>query len=217
MKTLIAIPCFDMVHTDFFESFVKMEKEGTSFTTVKNTMIYSARNLIAANAIDAGFDRVLWLDSDMIFPTDMIPRLYAAMDKTGAGLVSGLYFTRRIPIKPNIFSELWYNETEDGLDAGAEMIYEYPDDIIEIKACGFGCCLTSVDLIKRVGDKFGSPFTPVDGMGEDLSFCYRVSQLGEKMFCDTRIKCGHVGNAVFDEGFYKRQGIPAHGKKGGKA
>lgn len=209
IKTLIAVPCFDMVHTDFFESFVKLEKpENTSFTTVKNTMIYSARNLIAANAIDAGFDRVLWLDSDMIFPHDMISRLCAAMDATGAGLVTGLYFTRKIPIKPNIFSHLWYNELDDGLDAGATMIYRYPKDIIEIKACGFGCCLTSVDLIKRVGDKFGSPFTPVDGMGEDLSFCYRVAQLGEKMFCDTRISCGHVGNAVFDEGFYERQGVP---------
>ena len=205
-KTLIAIPCLDMVHTKFFESFSLMDKEGTSMTTVTNTMIYSARNLIAANAIDAGFDRVLWLDSDMTFPKDMIRRLSDAMDKTGAGLVSGLYFTRNSDV---------FVDAAKLVDAGADMIYEYPDDIIEIKACGFGCCLTSVDLIKRVGDKFGSPFTPIDGMGEDLSFCYRVSQLGEKMYCDTRIKCGHVGNATFDEAFYKRQGIPAHGQKKG--
>ena len=213
MRTLIAVPCFDMVHTDFFESFALMAKpENSALTTVKNTMIYSARNIIAANAIAENFDRVLWLDFDMTFPKDMIIRLYKAMDKTGAGLVTGLYFTRRPPIKPNIFSHLWYYKDEGKKDAGATMIYEYPEDIIEIKACGFGCCLTTVDLIRRVGDKFGSPFTPLDGIGEDLSFCYRVGQLGEKMYCDTRIKCGHVGYANYNEEVYKIQGIPAEVK-----
>jgi hypothetical protein len=205
-KTLIAVPCFDMVHADFMESVVNLEKhENTFFTTVKNTMIYSARNIVAANAIEYGFERVLWLDSDMRFPKDMVKRLSDDMDETGAGLVTGLYFTRKPPIKPNIFSELWLEQKEDELDAGATMIYEYPEGIIDIVACGFGCCLTSVDLIKKVGDKFGSPFTPIDGMGEDLSFCFRVKQLGEKQVCDTRIKCDHIGQAVYNEDFYKRQ------------
>ena len=207
-RLLIGIPCFDMIHTDFFESFVNMEKpEGVSFTIVKNTMIYSARNIIAGNAIAAGFDRVLWLDSDMRFPKDMIFRLNEAMNITGAGLVTGLYFTRKLPIKPNIFSALWYNKDGEELDAGADMMFVYPEGLTEIKACGFGCCLTSVDLIKRVGDEFGSPFTPVDGMGEDLSFCWRVAQMGEKMYCDTKIKCDHIGQAIYNEDFYIRQGV----------
>ena len=206
-KTLIAVPCFDTVHTDFMKSVVELHKpEDSFFTVVKNTMIYSARNLVAANAIGNGFDRVLWLDSDMTFPRDMVTRLEEDMDATGAGLVTGLYFTRRIPIKPNIFSKLWWKIEGNELDAGAKMIYEYPKDLIEIKACGFGCCLTSVDLIKKVGDTFGSPFTPLDGMGEDLSFCWRVAQLGEKMFCDTRITCDHIGQAVYNEQFYIAQG-----------
>ena len=208
MNILIAVPCFDTVHTDFFESFVNLEKPaGTSYTIVKNTLIYIARNIVAGNALQNGFDRVLWLDSDMTFPKDMILRLCDDMDE-GRELVTGLYFTRRPPIKPNAFSELWWEPGHDGIDTGAEHLWTYPEDVVEIEACGMGCCMMSTDLIRRVGEKFGSPFTPIDGMGEDLAFCYRVKQLGEKMYCDTRIKCGHVGQMTYDEEYYKKQGIP---------
>jgi GT2 family glycosyltransferase len=208
MKTLIAVPCFDMVHADFMESVINLEKpDNVYFTVVKNTLIYSARNIVAGNAVKNEFDRVLWLDSDMRFPRDLIPRLSAHLDN-GLDYVTGLYFTRRLPIRPNIFSELWWKENGGELDAGAKMIYRYPEGLCEIVASGIGCCMMSVDLIKRVGDKFGSPFTPFDGMGEDLSFCYRVSKLGVKMYCDTSIKCDHIGQAVYNESFYKAQGIP---------
>ena len=208
MNTLIAIPCFDMVDTDFMESFVNMEKpEGTSYTIVRNTLIYIARNIVASNAVQNNFDRVLWLDSDMRFPKDMIARLSEDMDE-GRELVTGLYFTRKPPIKPNAFTELWWEPGEDNIDTGAEHLWTYPEDIVEIDACGMGCCMMSVDLIKKVGEKYGSPFTPIDGMGEDLSFCFRVKQLGIPMYCDTRIKCDHIGNMVYNEEYYKKQGIP---------
>lgn len=208
-KTLIAVPCFDMVHTDFFESVVNLEKPDNTFlTVVKNTLIYTARNIVAANAIACGFDRVLWLDSDMTFPKDMIPRLADHID-AGVDIVTGLYFTRKPPIKPNIFDRFWWDTAEDGtLDAGATMFYRYPEDsVCEIQGAGMGCCLMTVDIIKRVADAYGSPFTPLDGVGEDLSFCWRARQLGAKMICDTSIKCGHVGQAVYDEAYYKRQGV----------
>lgn len=204
-KTLIAVPCFDMVHADFMESVINLKKpENSFFTKLTNTLIYSARNIIAGNALQAGFDRVLWLDSDMRFPVDMIERLSDDMDK-GYDLVTGLYFTRKVPIKPNIFSTMRYDSPTD---AEAQIMYEYPEGLVDIAACGFGCCLTSVDLIRRVGDAYGSPFTPLDGVGEDMSFCWRAGQIGAKMCCDTRIKCDHIGQAVYNEQFYKAQGVP---------
>lgn len=209
-KTLIAVPCFDMVHTDFMESVINLQKpENTFFTVVKNTLIYIGRNIIATNAVEHDFDRVLWLDSDMRFPPDMIFRLAEDMDN-GYDLVTGLYFTRKPPIKPNAFSELHWRKDGDKVDSGCEWLWTYPEDLTEIKACGFGCCMTSVDIIKKVGDKFGVLFTPFEGLGEDMSFCLRVSQVGGKMACDPRIKCDHIGQAVYNEEYYKRQGIPEH-------
>ena len=209
MKTLIAVPCFDMVHTEFMQSMVALEKtEDASFTVVKNTLIGIARNTIARNAIQAGFDRVMWFDSDMKIPRDALIRLSEDMDKTEADLVTGLYFTRRAPIKPVIYSELWWRKPEkgNGVDAGAANYFDYPDGLIEIAACGFGCCLTSVDLLRRVWEREGAPFAEMQGFGEDLSFCERVIRAGGKMYADTRVKCGHVGVMEYNETMYRAQG-----------
>ena len=200
-KTLIAVPCMDMVHADFFESFVNLIKpEGTSWTMVRDTLINEARNIIAANAIKAEFDRVMWFDSDMKFEPDTLLKLAQDMDENNLDFVSGLYFTRRPKIKPCAFKSLWWGNKENGeLDAGSEYFFDYPDGITEIAGSGFGCVLTSVDLMKRVGDAFGAPFAPLEGMGEDVSFCWRVIQIGAKMHLDARVKCGHVGQFEYNE------------------
>jgi hypothetical protein len=53
-------------------------------------------------------------------------------------------------------------------------------------------------------EKYGSPFYPLMGMGEDTTFCFRATQDGEKIWCDSRIKAGHIGNYVFEEKDYRR-------------
>ena len=210
MKTLIAVPCFDMVHTDFMQSVIALEKpEDTSFTVVKNTLVNVARNVIATNAVKAGFDRIMWFDSDMKFAPDTLMRLSADMDQ-GLDMVSGLYFTRKPPVKPVVYDELSWMQTENGVDVRASNYYEYPEGLVECAGVGFGCVLTSVDLIRRVGDRFGLPFSPLHGLGEDLSFCWRVIQIGAKMHIDTRVKCGHIGQMVFDELEYMEQGKLKH-------
>ena len=208
-KTLIAVPCMDMVYTDFFEAIINLQRpEGTYFTVTKNTLIYVARNMIAANAIEHGFDRVMWFDSDVVMPPDTLIKLSADMDK-GIDFVSGVYFTRRPPvIKPVTYSGLWHNQTKTGLDAGAVNYWEYPNTLTECAGVGFGCAMTSTALLTRIGQKFGSPFTPMDGLGEDLSFCMRCIQAGEKIFIDPEVKCGHVGAFQFNEDYYRKQGKP---------
>ena len=199
----------DMVHTDFFESFVNLKKTPeTSWTMVRATLVNDARNIIAGNAIKAGFDRVMWFDSDMKFEPDTMLKLLKDMDDYNLDLVTGLYFTRRQPIiKPVVYKSLWWERKEDGeLDAGAENLYDYPDGLTEIAGCGFGCVVTSVDLLKRVGDAFGAPFNPLESIGEDLSFCWRVIQIGGKMYLDPRVKCGHVGVYTYNEESFKIMG-----------
>lgn len=199
-KTLIAVPCFDMVHADFMECLVNLHKpQGTSWTMIKNTMIYDARNIVAANAIEAGFDRVMWLDSDMVFKPNALEILTADMD-TGLDFVTGIYYTRRPPeIKPVLFKEIWYDEEKQ--TSGATQYYDYPEGLFEVAGAGFGCVLTSVDLLRRVSDAFGSPFNPLATVGEDLSFCWRAIQVGAKMHADSRVKCGHLGIMEYNERF----------------
>ena len=203
MKTLIAVPCFDMVHTDFVDSFLALERpEGTVHTFIKNTLIYNARNSIAQNAINHGFDRVMWIDSDMIVPPETLSVLANDID-SGYDYVSGVYYMRSMPTRPVIYSKVWWKVQQDGwVETGRTHCQEVPQGLFEIAGSGFGCVMTSVDLLKRLVDKYGAPFTPLMGIGEDLAFCWRVNQIGAKMYCDSRIKCGHIGQKVYCERDY---------------
>lgn len=204
MKTLIAIPCFDMIHTEFVKSFIDLEKpDETAYAFITNTMIYEARNMIAQRSVEDGFDRVVWFDSDMIIPPDALIRLHADMD-TGKEFVSGLYFKRKPPINPVICDHVKRIVSDGGeVECSASSYVNYPkDSVFEIAGAGFGCVMTSANLLKRLVDKYGAPFTPMMGMGEDLSFCLRATCIGAKMYCDSRIKCGHIGQTVFDEGSF---------------
>ena len=205
MKTLVALPCMDMVHTVFMKSLLSMDREGTcGFAFSCSSLIYDARNTLAKQAVTEGYDRVLWLDSDMDFQPDLLKRLSKDMDE-GRELVSGLYFKRKAPVKPVIYKSLGYykDPNVDGVTPVAVPYDDYPQDaVFPIAGCGFGGCLVSVDLIKRIGEKFGLPFSPIMGFGEDLSFCSRASQLGVEMFCDSRVKMGHVGLGTITEDTY---------------
>lgn len=204
MRYMIAVPCHEMVHAEFMRSLMELQRpDDTAFAVVTNTLIYTARNAIAENAVKMGFDRVLWLDSDMVIPSDAMIRLSDDLDE-GREIVSGLYFTRKEPITPCIYKELHWKVKPDGwVDTGHEVYKNYyRDDIFEIASCGFGCVMTTVSLLRRMIQKYGAPFYPLMGMGEDNSFCWRVTQDGGTIYCDSRVKCGHVGQYTFCEKDY---------------
>ena len=198
MKTLIAIPCLDMVHVEFMEAFAKLDKPaGTAFATIKNTLIYNARNLIAHNAIENGFDRVMWLDSDVVVKPDTLIKLSADMD-TGLDFVTGVYFMRKLPTKPVLYKDVWWRVNNNEAEAGSENVDEIPQRLFEVAGAGFGCCMTSVKLLKDLVDRVGAPFTPLIGVSEDLSFCLRAKQAGYSLWCDGRIQCGHIGTMEYN-------------------
>lgn len=193
VKTLIAVPCLDMVYADFMQAVVKMQKpDDTALTVVKNTLIYNGRNLIARKAVKHGFDRVLWLDSDVIAPPDTLMRLSEHID-SGVDFVTGVYYMRRLPTKPVVYSDLWWKLTENEAECGAVNISSVPPYLFEIAGAGFGCCMTSGRLLRDLIDRVGAPFTPLMGVSEDLTFCLRARDAGYKLYCDGSIQCGHIG------------------------
>ena len=202
VKTLIAVPCMDTVPTEFMESMVHLrEPEGTQLAVVKNTLIYNARNTIIQNAVKLDFDRVLWLDSDMVFEPDLLLRMIDDLD-LGIDYVAGLYYQRKLPTHPVVYKEIHWKVADDGwVDTGYQFFEPHPKDkLFEIAGSGFGCVMTSMDLLKRMVEVYGAPFSPLMGMGEDLTFCHRVKEQGFKMYCDPRIKLGHVGKFIYTEG-----------------
>lgn len=197
----------DMVHTVFLKSVLQLEKVGDiQYAMSCSSLIYDSRNNLARQAVNEKFDRILWLDSDMDIPMDAMKVLSADLDE-GREFVSGLYFKRKAPVQPILFKELGYYTAKDSdeITPVATCFEDYPEDsIFEIAGAGFGCCMMTTGLVKKVADEFGLPFSPMMGFGEDLSFCGRATQMGEKLYCDSRVKCGHVGLGTITEDTYKQ-------------
>lgn len=205
MRTMIAVPCMDQVSTGFFRSCVGLELSGdVQWTTCQSSLIYDARDKLVNIAIDDGFDRVLWLDSDMVFDRYLLRRLSEHLDM-GKEMVTGLYFGRKPPVRPIIFKEFRTDVTPEGRRQPVAVHYDdyERDSLFRVAGCGFGCVMTTTDLLRRVRDRYGLPFFPADGFGEDLAFCMRVSALGTEIWCDSSIKAGHEGMAVFDEDLWR--------------
>lgn len=210
-KTLIAVPCMDMMHTGFVRAFTSLAKpENAAVAFIPGTLIYEARNTIAQNAVREGFEQVLWLDSDMDIPPDTMVRLAADMD-TGKDFVTAMYYRRKPPTNPVVFDKVEWKVHDSGVvETGATSYLHYPPgQVFEIAGAGFGCCMTSGNLLKATVERYGSPFTPLMGMGEDLAFCWRAGQMGFKMYCDSRIICGHIGQYTYSEKDYL-MGVQAH-------
>lgn len=205
MKTLVAIPCMDMVPTRFLFSCLNLRTdENVEFSLTESSLVYDSRNQLSKKAIEEGFERILWLDSDMVFKPDLFERLSERLD-AGYQMVSGLYFKRKKPICPVLYKECGAYEKDGKHTVYATTYDDYPkDSLFEIAACGFGGVMMTTELVKQVADQFGLPFSPILGFGEDLSFCCKVARLGIKMLCDSAVKLGHVGYKTFDESDYLR-------------
>ena len=204
MKTLIAIPCMDMMPVGFVQSLLYMHKGDEPTVYFKpNSLVYDSRNLISLYAIENKFDNVLWLDSDMMFPPNTLTKLEAYDED----MVTGLYVRRHEDVEPVLYDELKEPvRNKDGyLEKKIHPYVDYPQNsFFPVAGCGLGCCLTSVHLLKEVWDHFGPAFAPYAWAGEDISFCHRVNQLGYQIYCDSSISCGHIGQFIYTEDLLKR-------------
>lgn len=202
MKIFVAIPCMDFVNTHFFQSILSINMGNLGipqYGISRSSLIYDARNMLTETALKSGADRIMWLDSDMTFEPDIIQRLSSDMDE-GRDFVSGLYFKRKNPIGPVVYKDTGYIQDGNKLTPYAHGYDDYPKDtIFECAGVGFGAVMIKAELVRDVYETFGAPFAPQPGFGEDLSFCRRLEELGVKMWCDSRVKLGHVASTIVTE------------------
>ena len=205
-KIMIAIPCLAKIDTAFVQSLINLDKTGLKVAVqfVEGSLVYDARNILANIAIKADFDRVLWVDSDMILERDTLKRLNARMDE-GRDFVAALAFRRRPPHIPVIYSQIAMMEDAEGRRVPSITAYEdYPEnEVFDVAGSGFGCVMTSVELLRKVRDKYGLPFSPRVGFGEDISFCMMAHEVGTTLWCDSSVKVKHIGTILIGEEMYK--------------
>ncbi len=201
MKILVAIPAMDSVPTQFRQALSMLQsdpEDDVSISFVVGSLVYSARNNLAKTAVDLGADWVFWLDSDMVFPPDTLQRMLKTCKEKDIDFLTGVYFRRVAPFTPVLFKEM----SDDGHEA--EEFKEIPkDELFEVRACGFGCVLMKTNVIVDVFSTHMNMFTPIEGSGEDISFCIRARQCGYKVIADPTIPLGHVGHAVITRQYWE--------------
>ena len=205
MKVLIATPTMGSVNVRYFMSILSLNQPCQANVGVEDgSVVYMARNRLALKAIENNYDYVLWIDSDMQFKPNMLEMLLEDA-KQGMDVVTGICFKRSFPVEPTICKTI---SCEDGI-GDVEIYKDYPhDSVFEVGGMGLACCLMKTDVIKQVCETFQcSPFEPLPQLGEDYSLCWRLHSMGIKMYCDSRVKVGHVGDFVYDEAIYDGQRI----------
>lgn len=125
-------------------------------------------------------DAIFWVDSDIVLP----PYAIARMAHYQEDFVTGIYFQKEDlhwPLIANLNSA----------KTGFQWWIGWPNDVLApIDGCGFGCVLTSLKMIRDMGEP---PWFHFDKFSEDFTFCLKAKEAGYQLKVDTGIICDHLG------------------------
>ena len=208
-KIMVAVPSREQIDVNTVRCLMQLERDArlnpeldVTVVIEPGTIIHDLRYAMAQKAIEERYDYVMWIDSDMVFDSDVLIDLLAD-DKD---IVTAVCFMRKSPYEPCIYQKLRLGRTLE--EDQVEKYLKFPTDrLFEVEACGMAMCLMKIEALRQILSLSGQPFFPLRNdhrtLGEDLSFCYKARSLGYKIYADPRIYVGHIGKLVADRDSYK--------------
>lgn len=143
------------------------------------------RDQIVEDAVNAGTDWLMMIDTDIVFPPDAIPTLISR-DKD---IVGGFYMMKtREPmntIKMGAFDPVAQEYTEAVKD------WVPPPEPFRCAAVATGFLLIRMNAIKELPRPLFPTVAPV---GEDVAFCQQADQAGLEVWCDPTFPIQHIGD-----------------------
>jgi hypothetical protein len=163
------------------------------------SLVHNNRHGLVLAAIDEQADWLLQLDTDISFPETLLRDLFAAAMETKARVVSGLYWQLNVENGEFVRHPLAFRINEKGR---FENIAEFGSQWID--GAGAGCLMVHRSVLeemksaqpREVAEK-GDPYwsEKCDGvgkpLGEDLSFCWRLHEMGERIWLAAGPKLRH--------------------------
>ena len=143
---------------------------------------------------------LLMVDTDMVLPLDVLPRLIAAAHPVERPVVGALCYTlERGEQQPTMYE---LTRKDSGELAFARPASWPADACVRVSATGTACLLMHRDALLAVEKTSKDPAAPwfretaVGGklalMGEDLTFCLRCAAAGIPVHVHTGVKAGHM-------------------------
>jgi len=155
-----------------------------------------ARNQCVKEALAWNADYVLFLDDDVLPPSDGLVKL--VMD--AVPIVGGLYFDRRPPYTPMIARRKNRDKPwvlGEKVEWDVDFARNYPHDrFVEVDATGLGFMLIRREVFEKISEPW---FVIQPSYGEDFSFCWKSQQAGFKIYVDTNVKCLHMADLFVGE------------------
>jgi len=165
------------------------------------TRIDKARVQLAQMFLNTNCDLMLCIDADSLYRPGLVDKLISH----NKDIVSGLYFSRRAPCKPIMYKQKEFNTRFAPITEWEE------GKLIEVDGVGMGFCLIKREVVEKIGaksfnsillkDLFDEQLLDVEDvspMGGDLAFCQQARRNGFKVWVDTSVEVGHLGERAYE-------------------
>ena len=180
------VPCDELSYTKFWVRFIGtsgfMPFDGFAFS--EGTYLEKARNMIHEKFLKSNASHLMMLDSDVLFPPNMLETLLA----------------HNLPIVGG-----WYRDKKS--DDNHPAVYDFINDsegvaifrhrkesgtgLEKVDAMGAGCWLMTRETALALGEEpYGKN---IAGGGEDFKLCRRLMDLNIPLHVDWSINCAHIG------------------------
>jgi hypothetical protein len=201
----VCVPARDEVHTGFAFDFAKMvgrdskfrcgtSEHGLKLYTMAGTLIFDQREKLVEAALADGCDVILFIDSDMRFPSDTIDILLSR----DVPIVGVNAVTRRKPTLPTALN-LEVEKDENGKiinHAWHKIDSKDKEGIEPCTAVGGGVVMIHKDVFKAIKKPWYDVGWGSKGIiGEDVHFCVKALDNGFQTYVDHSLSkhIGHIG------------------------
>lgn len=196
IKLSILVPTRDMVHSHFaycLTQLVKTTTQNNIDTYVffdSNTILLNQRTNLIKRSLEVKSDYVLWLDSDMMFPSTTALRLLNH-DKD---IVACNYMKRTKPQNPVAYKDI--------TDWNSFLPLTPQEELVPVEGIGMGCMLMKTEIFNQLDKpyfKFVYKEDSEDWHGEDFDMLSRLRKLGYIVYVDSLLSLDikHLGNQAF--------------------
>jgi hypothetical protein len=194
MKIAISVPVRDTVHASFAYCLANLTaqliRNNIDYTLNfdHGSVIAGQRNNLVSNAIETKASHILWLDSDMHFPSSIVSSLL----RHEKDIVACTYSTRYSPKRSVAFT--------DRMDLDQRLDKKF--GLNEVFAVGMGCMLTKTSVFEKLPKPWFQYIWNEDRedlSGEDIYFCSQAIDYGYTVFVDSTVsnKVAHLGTKAF--------------------
>ena len=193
-KLAVLVPCRDTTYSLFTSCLVELVKTCT-MAGIDTHVIYDASSILlnqrenlANQAVEINADYMLWLDSDMLFPSTTAMRMMGH----NKNVVAANYMKRSVPLNSVAY------ESRGDWDNWLPLMSE--EDLVSVEGVGMGCMMIKTEILKEIEKPwFAFEYKDNSWHGEDFYFQEKLRNAGHEIFIDMNLsnQIRHVGQWAF--------------------